>query len=315
MNTKKYICLECKKEFIIQQGCLRKRHFRCGEPICKKCYRKISKGGKYLDFYPKELSSILDQEVWDFEIVKPFLKVLGYSKRKVRFICQECSKKDIMTINSMKRRKICGIKPICRKCSLKFATNSDEWRDSNSRAQYIAQNRPEVLEKHRRAQYRLMKSDPLYAEKRCSKSYISGTIKRFRFDSSWELYFIVYCWESKDISSIERYNGSIEYIDQQNKMRKYYPDFIVNYTNGKKKIIEIKGAKKYKNYHEKFNAARRKHGLNYIVYEEADLKEMGIYFRKESFLRSFYRKNNKFIRFYDNKKTRLFKKRIELWLK
>jgi uncharacterized protein (DUF1330 family) len=215
----------------------------------------------------------------------------------------------------MKRRKICGCKPICRKCALKFATNSDEWRKSNSEAQYISQNNPIVLKKQRSAQLRLMKNDPLYAEKRCSKSYISGRIKGFRFDSSWELYFIVYCWVSKDISSIERYGGSITYTDSSGKKRKYYPDFIVQYKNKNKKIIEIKGSKKYNNFHEKFNAARKKHGMNYLVYEEKDLIAMGIKFRTESYLKNFYKKHNKDIVFYDNEKTKLLKGRIKSWLR
>lgn len=315
IDKEKHICLDCKNKFIIQQECLQKRHLRPGEPICKKCYRKISKGSRYFsDYYPPELRCILNQDVWDYETVKPFLGKLK-TKKKVRFVCQECSKEDIMSINAMKHRKICGYKPICRKCSLKFATSSDECRNNNSKAQYIAQNRPEVLEKQRQSQYRLMEKDPLYAEKRCSKSFISGTISGMRFDSGWELYFIVYCWESKDILSIRRYDGNIEYIDENGKKRRYYPDFIVRYKNGKEKIIEIKGTKKYHNYHDKFNSARKKHGINYIVYEERELKEMGIYFRKEEYLKKVYTKYYNDIVFYNNEKTKALKERIKLWLK
>ena len=158
----------------------------------------------------------------------------------------------------------------------------------------------------------LMKNDPMYAEKRCSKSYISGTIRSMRFDSSWELYFIVYCWESKEIKSIDRYDGSIEYFDSKNNKRRYYPDFVVEFCNGRKKIVEIKGTKKYNNFLEKFNVARKLFGINYIVYEENDLKDLDIYFRRESYLRDFYRKYYSEITFYNNEKTKEFKKRIDL---
>ena len=319
MNSKngfgQYICLDCNEGFTVQRGVLQKRHFRCGEPVCKKCYKKTSRGGKYLDFYPEELKPILKDDVWDLEKIRPFLNRLGRCKRKVKFICQECNHSDIMTISAMRIRKICGFKPICKKCSLKFATNSEMWKASNSKAQIIAQNRPSVLKKQRDAQLRLMKNDPLYAEKRCSKSYISGTIKGMRFDSSWELYFIVYCWESKKIKRIDRYDGFIEYFDTKDKKRRYYPDFVVEFCNGIKKIVEIKGTKKYNNFLDKFNAARKKLGINYVVYEEGDLKDMGIYFRRESYLKGFYKKYYSEITFYANAKTKEFKKRVEKWLR
>ena len=308
-------CVDCNKEFEIQKGCLKRRRERPGEPICPTCYRQYSKGGKYgLDYYPEKLRPILNKEVWDYDVVKEFLPSLR-TKKKIRFVCQECNNEDVMAINSMHLRKICGIKPICKRCSLKYATSSDIWREHNSKAQLIAQNRPEVIKKQRDAQLRLIKSDPLYAEKRCSKSYISGIIRGFRFDSSWELYFLVHCWNDDKILDIQRYNGYIDYFDNSGVKRKYYPDFVVTYSSGKKRVIEIKGSKKYNNFHEKFNAARAKLDLLYMVVEESDLASYGIHFRRESYLKNFYKKHYHEIVFYDNKKTRAFKKRIEEWLK
>jgi len=314
-KSKKFRCVECKSKFYIQKGCFRKRRLRVNEIICQKCYSKIGNTGRYHEeYYPKELRGMLDQEVWDYNVVKPFIDTLR-TKRRVKFICQECNKEDIMSINSMHHRKICGCQPICKRCSLKFATSSKQWRESNSKAQYAAQNRPEVLEKQRKAQRRLMKIDPMYAEKRCSKSYISGKIKDMRFDSSWELFFIVYCWNAKNISKIERYGKSIVYFDKEGKERRYFPDFVVYYKNSKKKIIEIKGSRKYNNFHEKFNAARKKHGVNYVVYEENDLRDIGILVDNEKYLRDFYRGNHKNIIFFKNKKTETLKERIKQWLK
>ena len=310
-----FICIDCGKEFSFSKRCLMLRKERTGKSICANCYHKINKGGRYgKDYYPVELRNLLKEDFWDYEIIKPYLNSIR-TKKKIRFICQECNNEEIMQLNVMRRRKICSTQPICRKCSLKFATNSKEWRENNSKAQFIAQNRPEVLEKQRNSQLKLMESDPLFCDKRCSKSYVSGKIRGFRFNSSWELYYLAYCWESKEIKSIKRYDGYMDYFDGKGILRKYFPDFIVDFSDGKSKIIEIKGSKKYNNFHEKFNAARKKHGINYIVYEEKDLVNLGINFRRETFLREFYRKYYNEILFDDNERIRNLKKRIEEWLK
>jgi hypothetical protein len=122
-------------------------------------------------------------------------------------------------------------------------------------------------------------------------------------------------WENRDIVSILRYDGNISYEDKCGVSRKYYPDFLVKYKKGKSKIIEIKGSRKYNNFHEKFNAARKKHGDYYVVYGEKELKELGIYLTREAYLREFFIKNYKDIVFYKNKKTQKMEKRIEKWLK
>ena len=315
MSKNKFICLDCSEEFWMQVGCLRHRRERTGEPICRDCYKSYSKGGKYgVDYYPKEIKDMFNQDLFDYDEIKEFLPKLR-TKKKVRFVCQECDQEGIMIINEMHRRGICGIKPICKNCSLSYATSSVGWIENNSQAQLIAQNRPEVLKKQREAQHRLMASDPLYAEKRCSKSYISGTIMGFRFDSSWELYFLAHCWNSEEVKDIRRYEGSIEYFDSKGTKRRYYPDFVVEYSSGKKKVVEIKGSKKYNNFHEKFNAARKMLGLSYIVIEESDLREYSIFFRRESYLKEFYKKYYHEITFYNNERTNKFKERIKEWLK
>lgn len=313
MNSK-YLCEKCGCKFSIQSGCLKKRKEQANKPICVSCYKEISKGGRYgKSYYPKELQKYWGEDEWDYETVLPYIKNIK-TKKKVKFKCEVCSKKDSISINKMRRRKICGIRPICRKCASKFATSSEQWISNNSEAQKIAQNRPEVLKKQRDAQIKLMKSDPLYAEKRCSKSYISGKIRGEKFDSSWELYFLVYCWKSKKVESISRYNGSVEYVDVNNRKRRYYPDFVVEYVDGKSIVVEIKGSKKYNNFHEKFNAAKKNFKSGYIVLEEKDLEKLGICFRKKSYLKSFYKEHINEIEFYKNPKTKTFIKRIKQWL-
>lgn len=316
MSDKKYVCQNCNIEFSIQDGCLKKREDN-SVLLCVKCYKLKHKYLRLRKYYSKELCDLImdNNGICEYSIISPYFGIMKNSKKKVRFICAKCNTECAMRICDMSKRKICGFQKICTKCSLKYAVNSDEWRDSNSKAQYIAQNRPEVIEKQRNAQYELMKNDPLYAEKRCSKSYISGIIRGFRFDSSWELYYIVKCWESEDIDSIQRYDGSIPYFDTSGKKRLYFPDFVVNYKNGISRIVEIKGSKKYNNFHEKFNAAKVKHGISYIVYEERDLIDMGIHFRRDSFLKQFYQKYYNEITFFNNKKVTQFREKIEKWLK
>lgn len=293
----------------------KKRKKETGIAICQKCYREISKGGRYDDsYYPEEIRKYLKDEYFEYDVIKPFIDTLK-TKKKVRFICQECDCEEIMPISMMHIRKICSTKPICRKCALKYAINSDRWREANSAAQKIAQNRPKVIEKQRGAQKRLMREDPLYVDKRRSKSYISGSIRGFRFDSSWELYYIAFCWESSLIKSISRFGQSIEYYDSEGIQRRYHPDFLVRYSDDKSKIVEVKGSKKYNNFIEKFNAAKKQFGARYVVYGKKELYNLGICFWKPTFLRNFYKEYRHEIRFDDNARTRKMKKRIEEWLR
>lgn len=311
----KLFCNWCNTEFEIKMQAMRRRHFKTDGPICKECYKTIPFSASKL----KELPIILNfdhsmyRNAMPYDIFVKYIDFISIAK-EIIFKCDICSNYDTMTYKCMKGRKICGTKPICRKCSLAYAVGSDEWRNKNSKAQFIAQNRPEVLEKQRASQKRLMEEDPLYAEKRSSKSYISGTIRGFRFDSSWELYFLAYCWTNPMIDSIVRYEGSIDYFDSYGIKRKYFPDFIVKYADGEQKVIEIKGTKKYNNFHEKFNAALVKHGANYVVLEESDLLKLGIHFRRETYLADFYKKYYNEITFFENRKTKLLIPRIEKWL-
>ena len=62
----------------------------------------------------------------------------------------------------------------------------------------------------------------------------SGYYKGFYCNSTWELCFYIFQIDNK--ISIERNKDFFIYKDEKNKLRKYYPDFIVD-----NKYIEIKG--------------------------------------------------------------------------
>lgn len=60
-----------------------------------------------------------------------------------------------------------------------------------------------------------------------------------KFESFYELLFIIQCLKDENITSISRYNGIVKYVDNVGKIRHYNPDFIIKY-GGKECIIEVK---------------------------------------------------------------------------
>ena len=248
-----------------------------------------------------------------YDRVLPFIDVLR-TKKLVEFICQVCQKQDRIQFNKMRRRTICGVKPICRRCALGFATSSDEWRANNSRSQLVAQNQPAVLKKQRAAQKRLMESDPLYVEKRANNFYIAGSIDGIRFDSSWELFYILYCLESADVESIRRFDGYVPY-SINGVQKRYYPDFLVSFKNGDKKIVEIKG-ELTRFAIEKELAAKKLYGVGYKMLRQQDLHALGLFVRREMFLREWYPKAFQHaVQFNRNGAYLRWRDRIEKWLK
>ena len=70
----------------------------------------------------------------------------------------------------------------------------------------------------------------------------SGWYKNIWCDSSWELAFVIYCLDHG--KQIERNLKSWFYTDNDGKIRKYYPDFLVN-----GELYEIKGPKRANDQH------------------------------------------------------------------
>lgn len=66
------------------------------------------------------------------------------------------------------------------------------------------------------------------------KNHHHGNYKGIHYDSSWELAYLV--WNIEHNIDIKRCNEVRTYITEDNKIHKYFPDFIVN-----NEIIEIKG--------------------------------------------------------------------------
>jgi hypothetical protein len=191
----------------------------------------------------------------------------------VRIICETCKEECLFTVSNFKSRTY-PEKILCAKHYLKYVTSSDMWRKKNSNAQLLSQNKPEVKAKQILAQkrrharsgmteiyqkigkklwddtgYREKVSNSLrekwkdkeYAKKvmenSCGafKSRYQGNYYGIRYQSLAELSFIVWSYEQGLI--IRRFDLSpIAWIDENEKSRSYYPDFIINDTT----IVEVK---------------------------------------------------------------------------
>ena len=66
-----------------------------------------------------------------------------------------------------------------------------------------------------------------------------------RYDSDLERRMMVELEADPAVAKWQkRHEISIPWIDQDGRTRRYRPDFLVEYTDGRKKIIEIKGSDK-----------------------------------------------------------------------
>lgn len=201
-------------------------------------------------------------------------KLLTFSKIKIHFNCKKCLKNSVLTSKNIFGRKYLRGESICAKCILSTVTNLDSWKSSNSKAQLIAQNKTEQLEKNRQAQIERFKNpetikkhsesgkkkwkDPEYRKKMCKiaqekwknpeyaekvirnskNSFNTGWYKGLYFDSSYELAFILKIEiEEGDIKCLQRANFFINYENSLGKKSVYYPDFILK----NKYLVEVKG--------------------------------------------------------------------------
>lgn len=111
-------------------------------------------------------------------------------------------------------------------------------------------------------------------------SPIAGDCK---YRSGWEQKYMIYLDSTPNIVSWSYEKLVIEYISNQKtkKIRKYYPDFQVEYDDGTKVVIEIKPLRKLKqdSVIKKIRAAKEwctNNGVTYKVLTEIELKDLGI---------------------------------------
>lgn len=196
----------------------------------------------------------------------------------------------------------------CQNCWLKSQTiNDPSWIKKNSDAQLISQNKPEqkirnaigvskswTSERRNKASILLkarwiddedFKNSALknlswtqttdeYNKTIIKQSLGSGGLKGIHnniyYDSLCELSYILYCEENN--IPLRRYNlNPIEYVDENNQTRKYFPDFIINSDT----VVEIKGLGLYyrKNYLrniQKINHLKQLSIKNQVIFSSDD---------------------------------------------
>lgn len=111
-------------------------------------------------------------------------------------------------------------------------------------------------------------------------SPIAGECK---YRSGWEQKYMIYLDSSPDVVTWSYEKLIIEYVSNQKtkKIRKYYPDFQVEYKDGSKVVIEIKPSRKLDQATivKKIRAAKEwctAHNLTYKILTEIELKDMGL---------------------------------------
>ena len=113
--------------------------------------------------------------------------------------------------------------------------------------------------------------------------YNSPIAGECKYRSGWEQKYMEYLDSNPEVLKWSYEKVIIEYVSNQKtkKIRKYYPDFEVEYVDGKKTIIEIKPTKKLQQSTiiKKIKAAQEWCEARQIVYKiitEIELKDMGL---------------------------------------
>lgn len=94
----------------------------------------------------------------------------------------------------------------------------------------------------------------------CVKNYKHGWYQGIYCDSSWELAYILYCLDN-DIK-IERNTDYLTYIDSDNHVHKFYPDFLIDGSV----LVEIKGMQ------DKFHSLKSEQNPNVRFLYKDDMK-------------------------------------------
>ena len=125
--------------------------------------------------------------------------------------------------------------------------------------------------------------------KRKKKRYHTGTYvskktgKECNYRSSWELKYLEYLDANPDVKTYEYESFFIMYVGNRNsgKLRKYIPDFLVEYVDGTRKLVEIKPSRKLDQLRvtKKRHVAEqwcKEHGAELEMVTEHELKALGL---------------------------------------
>ena len=109
----------------------------------------------------------------------------------------------------------------------------------------------------------------------------TGTESKFR--SGWEESFMIYLDNKPSVKDWSYETITIDYLSNKRtgKIRKYYPDFFVEHSDGTKELVEIKPKKRLNQLavQKKISAAIawcESNGHTFKILTEIELKEMGV---------------------------------------
>lgn len=113
--------------------------------------------------------------------------------------------------------------------------------------------------------------------------YTSPIAGECKFRSSWEEKYMKHLDSNSEVAKWSYESFFIEYLANKTtgKMRKYYPDFLVEMKDGSKFVVEIKQKRKLEQLvvRKKTKAAEEwcvSHGAIYKLLTEIELKQLGI---------------------------------------
>lgn len=114
-------------------------------------------------------------------------------------------------------------------------------------------------------------------------TYTSPIAGECKFRSGWEYKLMIHLDASPDVEFWSYEKTVIEYVSnvRTKKVRKYYPDFLVRYKDGRTELIEVKPKRKLEQATIKKKMAAAllwcaEHGMTYRIVTEIQLKELGL---------------------------------------
>jgi hypothetical protein len=242
--------------------------------------------------------------------------VSKHIKWNVDGICIKCGKSFTASWNNIWLKKAFRGLEVCGRCSRKEQF-TDEWRQHNSEAQKIVQGTPEARTRMSKILKSAWKKDstirvrisrslketykdneelrrkigdasrrnwkrPEYQEKVTGHGYHHGWFvskrSRIYFASSWELMFLVWCDENKDVKEYKRNEDVIPYEKPNGGVACYHPDFDMIML-GKPAVVEVKGGRSELDLVERKRVAAERFyqgKKDYVILYKEDLHRMGI---------------------------------------
>jgi len=113
--------------------------------------------------------------------------------------------------------------------------------------------------------------------------HVSPKAGECKYRSGWELNYMKWLDENPDVVSYDYEKLIIEYVSnvKSKRIRRYFPDFHVKYSDGRVEVVEIKPKRRSQQVtvQKKAKAAISwcmTHGATYVMLTEVELKSMNL---------------------------------------